>query len=337
MMLGIKIAALSVTVACMAAAQSPVEDALADFSQGRYTEVLARLQNEKDDRSRAVYALAQAATGKCAAALPQLTKLVPDLPLTRLEGIAAIKCDLAADHLNEAFAILQPLEQKYPNDPDVLYLAAKLHMKGFNDATLAMFRRTPASYRVHELSAEILETQSRYGDAIAEYRKAIQSNPKAADLHFRLGRALLLESHEGKALDEAAMEFQSELRLSPEDSACEFQLGQIAMVKGNAAEGKQHMERALQLSPDFVQPLIALGKMAGREKDSKTAVALLTHATTLQPENQSAHYALMTAYRDSGDVEKAKTEKAILDKLQTPASGEFSEFLKKIGEKPAQK
>jgi hypothetical protein len=43
----------------------------------------------------------------------------------------------------------------------------------------------------------------------------------------------------------------------------------------------------------------------------------------------------MLAYRNSGDAENAKREKAILDELQKPPEGEFTEFLKKLGEKPA--
>jgi hypothetical protein len=40
------------------------------------------------------------------------------------------------------------------------------------------------------------------------------------------------------------------------------------------------------------------------------------------------------AYRNSGDIEAAKREKAALDALQKPPEGEFTDFLKKLGEKP---
>ena len=259
---------------------------------------------------------------------PNLGANYKDPLLQRLTGLASVKCDPV-----NALDRLQWLEQRFPNDPDVLYTAAKLHMKAFNDATFAMFQRAPSSYRVHELSAEIFETQNRYSEAIAEYRKAIETNPNAPELHYRLGRALLLQSHDPAALDQAANEFRSELALSPEDGACEFQLGQIAQVQGKMAEAKSHFERALALSPRFVQALIALGKLCSQAKDYPTAIALLSRATALQPANETAHYALLTAYRDSGDMEKAKEEKAALDKLQKPPEGEFSEFLKKLGEK----
>jgi tetratricopeptide (TPR) repeat protein len=314
--------------ALVAAVVFASDNGILAFKEGRYSEALVKLKDAKDPTGRAFLALSQAAVGDCKSALPGLTTNYADATLARLTGLAAVKCDPA-----NAFARIAKLEEQFPNDPDVLYTAAKLHMKAFNDATFAMFQRAPSSYRVHELSAEIFEVQNRYGDAVAEYKKAIEMNPNAPDLHFRLGRALLLESHDPAVLEQAATEFRSELKVSPEDGACEFQLGQIAQVQGKTAEAKPHFERALQLAPNFVQALIALGKLSSQQKDYARAIALLSRATALQPANETAHYALLTAYRDSGDMEHAKAEKVTLDRLQKPPEGEFSEFLKKLGEK----
>ena len=306
------------------------DDGIAAFNEGRYSVALAKLteaaKDPNDKQAHLFLALAQAATGDCATALPALSGMAAE---ERLAGLAAVKCYSAAGSEPKAFELLDQMAARWPNDADVLYLKAKLHMKAFNDTTLAMFQRTPASYRVHQLSAEIFEVQSRYDEAMAEYRKAIEMNPQAPDLHFRLGRAILLAGHNPDSLAKAAAAFQDELKLNPEDGACEFQLGQIAQVEGKKAEAKAHFEKALALSPQFVQALIALGKM---ETPSK-AIALLTKAVELQPANETAHYALMTAYRDAGQMDKAKAEKAILDKLQKPPEGEFSDFLKKLGEK----
>jgi tetratricopeptide (TPR) repeat protein len=313
----------------VAALSHAADEGIAAFNAGRYSEAAAKLKDAKDPTGRAFLALSQAALNDCQSALPGLTAAYSDPTLTRLTGLAAVKCGPP-----DAFTRIARLEQQFPNDPDVLYTAAKLHMKAFNDATFAMFQRAPASFRVHELSAEVFEVQNRYADAVAEYKKAIELNPNAPDLHFRLGRALLLESHDPAVLEQAASEFRSELKLSPEDGACEFQLGQIAQVEGKTADAKSHFERALALSPNFVQALIALGKLSSQSKDYPRAISLLSRATALQPSNETAHYALLTAYRDSGDIERAKAEKTTLDKLQKPPEGEFSEFLKKLGEKP---
>jgi tetratricopeptide (TPR) repeat protein len=317
--------------ASLLAATSAREEGIRAFEAGRYSVALAKLmeaaKDPHDARARMFLALTQAGMGDCRAALPGLTAAGTD----RLAALAAAKCYSVLGDESRSFSTLQRLQKRFPKDADVLYLRAKLHMKAFNDATLAMFQGAPASYRVHELSGEVLEVENRYSEAAAEYRRAIELNAAAPELHYRLGRAILLESHNPEALEKAASEFGAELKLSPEDAACEFQLGQIAQVKGNAEEARPHFERAVALSPGFVQALIALAKLSPREK----AIPLLNKAVALQPANESVHYALLTAYRNAGEMDKAAAEKAILDKLQKSPDGEFSDFLKKLGEKPS--
>lgn len=309
---------------------------IAAFNEGRYAEALklltAAAAHDTDQSAKLFLALTQAAIGACTTAIPTLIRE----PLNELGGIAAVKCYASSGDTAHEFSLLQRLQQQFPNSADVLYLSAREHMKAFNDTTFAMFQRTPSSYRVHELSADIFEVQNRFNEAIAEYRKAIELNPAAPDLHFRLGRAILLQSHSPEALEQAAAEFRSEQKLNPEDASCDFQLGQIAQVQTNPTEARTYFERALNLSPNFVQALLALGKIESASKNYPHAIELLSKATQLEPENEAAHYALLTAYRDSGQMDKAKAEKATLDKLQKPEDGEFSNFLKKLGEKPAQ-
>ena len=253
------------------------------FNAGRYSEAQKLLEaaDKGDQNVQLFIALTQSATGNCATAIPTLVRE----PLDRLGGIAAVKCySITGDSVHE-FDLLQKLEGQFPNDADILYLSARQHMKAFNDATFAMFQRTPSSYRVHELSADIFETQNRFAEAVTEYRKAIELNPVAPDLHFQLGRALLLQSHSPEVLQQAASEFRSELSLSPEDASCGFQLGQIAQVEARKDEAAVHFEKALKLSPNFVQALIALGKL---EKNSPRAIQLLSKATALEPNNEAA-------------------------------------------------
>lgn len=313
------------------------------FHQGRYSEALTALQQATESGSDPVatvfLALTRAALGDCSGALPGLAAAHKNAaaPLSSMAGLAAAKCYAADGQELRAYGLLEELKRESPDNADVWYLSAKLHMKAFNDATFAMFQHTPASYRVHELSAEIFEIQNRFSDAITEYRKAIELNPAAPELHYRLGRALLLASHDEKSYAEAAEQFRGELKLSPEDAACEFQLGQIAQVQGDAAGAQSHFEQALKLSPNFAQAMVALGKLYSKDKHYDRAVTLLTRATELQPDNEAAHYALLTAYRNTGKMDQAKREKDILDRLQKPPEGEFTNFLKKLGEKqPAQ-
>jgi tetratricopeptide (TPR) repeat protein len=329
------------TIFVASASESTRDDGVAAFSEGRYSVALGKLKSAtatdpRDVRARVFLALTQAAMNDCRSALPVLKSNADskDDALSRLAGIAAAKCEEAGGDTPAGLAILSRLERRFPNDADVLYALAKLHMKAFNDATLKMYQHVPASYRVHELSAEIFELQNRFDEAVDEYKKAIAANPSAPGLHFRLGRALLMRSHSPQALEQAAQAFSAELKLNPEDAATEFQLGQIAAVENKPDSARIHLERALSLEPAFPEAMIALAKLDSDGKQYGPAVVLLNRAIALQPNNEAAHYALMMAYRDSGQLDKAKSEKATLDRLQRPPEGEFTQFLKKLGEKP---
>src|ERR1019366_9727094 len=139
------------------------EQGVVAVQQGRYTEARRLLQDAlkvdpHDEHARTFLALAQAATGHCPEAVSSLTDRFnnsADHDLARLTGLALVQCVVAEGQPAAAVPLLGQLEARYPDDADVLYLAARIHMKAFNDATRRMFEKTPASYRVNQLSAEI--------------------------------------------------------------------------------------------------------------------------------------------------------------------------------------
>jgi tetratricopeptide (TPR) repeat protein len=332
-------------ILCCAApclAQTDTAEGIAAYRSGRYSVAQEKLRhaviaNPSDATAGGFLALAEAAKQDCAKALAGLKSAMESGSgddLITMAGLALSQCQIQSGSTADALDTLDKLTKRFPQNADVLYARAKLHMRAFNDATFVMFERAPSSYRVHQLSAEVFEVENRYPEAIAEYRKAIAQNPKAVDLHYRLGRALLLESHNAANLEGARKEFAAELVLCPEDAASEFQLGQISQAERNTVGARAHFDAALRLSPGFAEAQIALGKMDTATKNYPAAIAHLEQAVKLQPANENAHYALMMAYRDSGEMAKAKQEKATLDRLQKPPEGEFTDFLKKLGEKP---
>jgi tetratricopeptide (TPR) repeat protein len=316
--------AINLLLALLLFGQS-LEQGIAEFHKGDYEAAKRTLRLLPASETRDVFlAMSQAATGECAGAMPVLGRSYGKPELRRLASLALVQCLVAEERIADALPVLARLESEFPSDADVLYQSARLHMRAFNDAVNRMFQRTPASYRVNQLSGEIFELQGRTQEAIGEYRKAIAKNPKAVNLHYRLGRALALESR----YDEALREFEAELALNPPDALAEYQVAQILAVRQRPAEAPERFERALKLKPGFVEAMVALAKLR-----PASAVALLEKATALAPRNESARYSLMIAYRNAGRLEDAQKQKAELDKLQKPPEGEFTEFLKKLGEK----
>lgn len=325
------------------AAQSLTERGISAFQHGHYADAKQTLEaaiqkDSHDEHARTFLALTRAATGHCSEAIPDLTNGFQhsgDADLKRLAGLGLVQCFSVSGDIAQALPVVTQLETSYPADADVLYQAARIHMQAFNDLTRQMFRKTPASYRVNQLSGEIFETQSKYAEAAAEYRKAIEKNPNALNLHFRLGRAILLESHNPEALTQAQKEFEAELALNADDAAAEFQIGQILTAQAKPQEGLRHFDRALALSPDFAEAALASGKIRVQAKQYAEAIPILERTVALQPSNEAAHYNLMLAYRNSGQMDQARREQQELNKLQKPPEGEFTDFLKRLGDKPA--
>jgi len=322
-------------------AQDQVAKGIEEFRQGRYVVAQAILeqalkQKPGDMHARTFLALSRAATGACDSASSDLMAVYnsgQNAELRRLAGLALAQCHLSHNRLDAALPIVGELEKQFPADADVLYEAAKLHMRAWNDVVFQMFQKTPASYRVNQISAEIFEVQGRYGDAIVEYRKAIGKNPAAVNLHFRLARALLMQSHTPDGMREARAEFEAELKLNPSDALAEYEIGQILLTENKPQEAAPRFDRALVLAPDFSEAVLAVARMRSDAKRYDDAIQLLERAVRLQPENESAHYNLMLAYRNAGRPKDAAREKTVIDKLRRPPTGEFTEFLKKLGEK----
>lgn len=288
-----------------------------------------------DRRAADFLALTAAATGRCREAEEGLkaASLSRDATVSRLAGLARVQCLLGWNRLEEAALLAAKLKAAYPADADVLYVNARLHMKAWNEIIRELYEKAPASYRVNQISGEILETQGQFNEAVGEYRKAIEKNPRALNLHFRLGRAMLMASHEPEALSAAMKEFEAELALNPGDAVAEYQVGQILLVQQRPEEAAVRFERAIRLNPDFSEALIARAKLRLEKKQTGEAILLLERAVKAAPRSETARYNLMLAYRDAGRMAEARREKAELDRLQTAPEGEFTEFLKKLGEK----
>ncbi len=321
-------------LACAATAQDRQAQGIAAFDKGDYATAEKLLTGLDSPSAKAMLGLTKAATGRCADAQPALAAEYADAKLRRLAGIALARCLIAAQRFDEAAQPLAKLEREFPNDPDVLYENARLHLKAWNGAVERMFEKAPASFRVNQLSAEIFEIQGRYDEAVAEYRKAIQKSPDTLALHYRLGRALLLRSHEPEALTEARREFEAELKLNPYDAVAHYQIAQILEVQQQSAAAAKELERTLDLSPDFPEALVALARYRSRADDHAAAIGLLERVVKLQPASESSWYALMVAYRNAGRNDDALAAKQKLDALQQSTAGEFSDFLRRIGETP---
>src|ERR1700742_860344 len=103
------------------------------FHKGDYTRARQILEKSpsSDPRARVFLALARAGSGSCSEAIGDLRKegTNPDRELRRLAGVTAVQCYVAQGDFNEAYPLLAVLQKDFPGDADVLYQAARVHMR----------------------------------------------------------------------------------------------------------------------------------------------------------------------------------------------------------------
>lgn len=328
-----RVISLLLAAACAMWAQADTfVPGLEAFRRGDYAAAEQAFRGSTEARARTFLALTQAATSRCGEAERELDRAFDAASgdLLKLTGLALAQCRITAGKFSEAAAVVTRLRAELGSDADVLYQAARLEMRQWNETIRELYRRAPASFRVNQISGEVLETRGRYAEAAAEFRKAVEKAPQAVGLHYRLGRSLLMTSHTPEVLESALAEFQAELKLNPFDAVAHYQVAQIYGSQGRKAEAAEGYQKASALDAKFVEPLVALGKLRVEERKFDEAIGLLRRAVEIAPSSESAHYNLMLAYRNAGRMDDARREKAELDKLQKTPDGEFADFLKKL-------
>jgi len=268
----------------------------------------APAQMTASDIARAV---ALAENGHCAEALPRLRAAYPRIAerdQRRAAGAARVRCAMQMDRIDEAVSSLRTLNHDFPGDPDVLYLCAHVYSDLSLRASHDLMRIAPASPQLRELSAETFEAQGRWEEAAHEYRAALERDPHRAGIHFRIGRLLLSRPGGREHSDEARSEFEAELKINPEDAACEFVLGELDREGGKDAAALTRFERATKLDAGFTEAWVALGRTLVKLGRGTEAIAPLLNAEKLQPEDPQTHFQLAQAYRQAGRNEDAARE-----------------------------
>ncbi len=255
-----------------------------------------------------------AESGHCREALPLLKTAVAratEPESKKRLGLDGVHCAMTLHDLDSAAGFIRGLNNGFPNDPEVLYLAVHVFSDLSIRASQQLMVSAPTSYQVHMLNAEALETQGKGDEAATEYREVLKRNPNLYGIHYRLGRLLLSGSKTEESKEAARREFEEELKVDPSNAGAEYILGELARRDQQFPAAIEHFGRATKLDAEFADAFIGLGRTmleGGRNED---AIAPLQVAAKLRPDNPAAHFYLGTAYRRMGRKEEADREFAL--------------------------
>ena len=189
----------------------------------------------------------------------------------------------------------------------------------------------------HMQSGVEAHKQGRFDVAIAEFRKATETDPNLAEAFLNLGEELMQIRNNGAAITP----LKRALELRPDLDAAHLQLGYALLSLGYAAEAIPHLER--------VHALEALGIAQIETGQYQEAVANLSAALVKRPNDPDLLYylgraggllskraidTLLSAYPDSARAHQAMGENYFVLRQMPQAEQEYREALRQRSDIP---
>lgn len=239
-----------------------------------------------------------------------------DRQMGRLIGLDLQRAYVGLQQHDQAMSVADQLLERFPDDPEILFHASRLHADRAYDLMVQLMRGAPDSIWVHYATAEVHESLQHYDLAIAEYRAILDKEPRLPGIHFRLGRVMLARSKDPAAMDEAAREFELELAISPQNADAEYELGELYRQRGQFGPALEHFSRAVLAVPKFAEARLGLARTLISAGKPREALTHLQEAAALNPQDEVPHFLLASAYKALDDSANQQKEMAQFQKLQ---------------------
>ena len=260
-------------------------------------------------------AIALAEQGRCREAISALRRAVTTSASKeerKRAGVLGLRCAMAADDRLVAGELLGQLGRQFPNDPELLYLAAHAYSDLSGRAAGELAQKAPLSVQARRMNAEALEMQGKWDEAAKEYQAILAQDPKQPGIHFLIARILFSRSDAGAGWEERAeQELKKEIEIDPRNAVAEFLLGEIAKKALDWDQATAHFSRAATLDAGFGDAFMEWGFALVSARRYEEAVPPLESAVKLQPGNPAAHYNLGIALSRTGRPSEAEREFAV--------------------------
>ena len=229
-------------------------------------------------------------------------ELVSRRSMTRAELLLLGRAYLAlGQHERAVIAFTHAMRGTDEAPPEAVYWTVRT-LRSLADLCFEQVEKlAPQSWRVHQLRAEAHRQRQADEQAIAEYLRAIELKPDAAELHRSLGLIYLLNN----AYDEAEQALEKALDLDGANPRSLYVTGRLFAARQQHPEAIPYLETALQLDPNLVEARPSLGRAYLRVGRAEEAAAQLEQALILDYYGD-IHYSLFQAHRRLGNMERAR-------------------------------
>jgi len=100
-------------------------------------------------------------------------------------------------------------------------------------------------------------------------------------------------------------EFQTALRISPDDPDTENNIGAAHLQEGDVDEAISHLRKAVQKWPFHAEAYINLGNAFLQKRDLDAAIEAYSTTLGLQFDHAESHYSIANAFRQKGELDDA--------------------------------
>jgi tetratricopeptide (TPR) repeat protein len=236
------------------------------------------------------------------AAVRAAVKTNPPESATRLDIDGYLKlgrAHFALRQWDQAAAAFASALTLVPNRPEVLYYLARCYQFLADECFRRMEEIAPESWRMHQVRAEVYAVRYNDAQAIAEYERAVQLRPDAAELYEELGALYQQNSRP----DDARMALEKALSLDPVRPRTLYLLGQL--LANEEGKGIPYLEKALSYDANLLEAHAMLGRAYVNGGKPAAAIHELQKALSLD-RHGDLHYLLYRAYKDLGKTELAR-------------------------------
>ena len=154
--------------------------------------------------------------------------------------------------------------------------------------------------RRRKLDAEGYESNGKWEQALAAYKRLLDQYPGTPGIHYRLGRIILSMPATATSADEAKREFETELKIDLKNAAAEFMLGDLARQNQQWDAAIDQLLEAQFADVSFAEAYLGLGMMLNSVRRYAEAIPPLETYAKMQPDDAAAHYQLALAYARTG-------------------------------------
>lgn len=162
--------------------------------------------------------------------------------------------------------------------------------------------------------------QEKYAEAMITYGRALQLDPKSADVHYKIAKCHLKMFNWASAY----RELQRTIELDPQNWGAHLDLGQLYLLGGKAADAKNEALTILRSSPEDVGSQILLANADAQLDNTQDALREAENAIRMAPDNADTYTSLAVIQQKASAFKDAETN---LQKARTLSPNSLSPIM----------